>query len=168
VNAGITGSGILITPRETFNDRSAVLVNRADDVAVLMSIRRLGTTGELRRGRIYVALGTSATGAVTGAGRGFPPRNYRREDLKAPAGFRVPPSSESSGRYGAVVMTFGRLQAGRSFGMRGYEVVYRVGRTEYRTEIPQAVAVCAAAGRRCSPEALLRRMLDAASAARVR
>ncbi len=167
-NEGITGSGIPVRPDQTFNDRHAVLVNKSDTDVVLETIRRVGVSGEILQGRTYVALGTAAHGPVTGAGRGFPPRNYDREDLQRPEGFRVPPSRTRSGRFGAVVMTFGRVRTGHSFGMRGYEVVYRVGKTVYRTELPQAVAVCASRNGRCRPTALLGRKMREASEARDR
>ena len=117
-----------------------------------------------------MALGDSADrdGAVTGAGEGFPPRSYSREDLKDLRGFRVPPGRSKAGRYGAVIMTVGRLRAGETFGMRGYEVTYRVGTTKYRTVIPQAVAVCAAYKERCELTGLLNRMMAAAIDARGR
>jgi hypothetical protein len=167
---GITGSGIRLDPGEIFSDRSALLANPSDQDAVLISIRRLGVVGELHDGRIYMALGVNADvdGAVTGAGEGFPPRSYSREDLKDLRGFRVPPSRSPAGRYGAVIMTVGRLRSGETFGLRGYEVTYRVGSTKYRTVIPQAVAVCAAYKERCNPDGLLDRMMAAAIAARGR
>ncbi len=165
---GITGSGLRLDPGDVFSDRSAVLVNKSDQVAVLTSIRRLGTVGRLLRGRTYIALGTSADpdGAVTGAGEGFPPLFYSRGDLKDPDGFRVPPSRSKAGRFGAVVMTVGEVRSGEMFGMRGYEVRYQVGAMHYRTEIHQAVAACAAPRERCDPDDLLDRMRAAAAAAR--
>ncbi len=168
--AGITGSGIRLDPGDVFVDRSALMHNRSDQDAVLISIRRLGVVGVLRDGRIYMALGVNADpdGAVTGAGEGFPPRSYSRADLKDLRGFRVPPSRSKAGRSGAVIMTFGSLRAGETFGMRGYEVTYRVGTTTYRTVIPQAVAVCAAYRERCELTGLLNRMMAAAAAARGR
>jgi len=84
---GITGSGIRLDPGEWFTDRTAVLVNKSARPAELLSIRHVGTVGKLRDGRIYVALGSSSSGAVTGAGEGFPPKYYSRADLHDPAAF---------------------------------------------------------------------------------
>ena len=167
---GITGSGVRLDPGDVFNDRGGLVINKSTQVAVLTSIRQLGAVGHLRHPRIYVALGTSVDpdGAVTGAGEGFPPRFYERKDLKDPHGFRIPPSRSKAGRYGAVIMTFGQVQAGETFGLRGYELTYRVGTTKYQTVVPHAVAACAARRERCDPGPLLDRMLAAASAARGR
>lgn len=168
--AGIIGSGIRLDPGEVFNDHSAVMSNSSDQDAVLTSIRRLGVVGVLHDGRIYVALGIHADpdGAVSGGGEGFPPRYYSREHFKDPRGFHVPPSRSKAGRFGAVITTVGRLRSGETFGLRGYEVTYRVGTTRYRTVIPQAVGVCAAYKERCNPEGLMNRMMAAAIAARRR
>src|ERR1044072_1398725 len=136
-------------PRQTFNDRSAVLVNTSDIVAVLTSVRRLGTTGELLGGRTYVALGTAASGPVTGAGGGLPPRDYQAAGSQGP---RRLPSPAGDVRSRPL--------------RRGYEVTYRVGETEYRTELPHAVAVCGPPSGRCNADALLRHVLADASAAR--
>jgi len=57
-------------------------------------------------------------------------------------------------------MTAGRLGAGETFGARGYEVTYRVGKTAYRTQLPQVVAVCAAHKERCDTGGILQRLLD--------
>jgi len=159
----ITGSGIRLDPGEPFSERSALLVNTSRNVAVLTSIRQLGTVGELRDGRVYVALGTSSSGPVMGAGEGFPPKYYSLADLHDPKGFRVPPTRTRVGREGVVVMTTGRLAAGETFGMGGYEATYRVGKARYRTKLPHGVAVCAARNERYDPLPLLRRVVEVAA-----
>ena len=167
---GIIGSGIRLDPGEVFNDHIALVSNPSDQDAVLISIRRLGVVGVVHDSRTYMALGTNAAldGAVTGAGEGFPPRSYSREHFKDPRGFHVPPSRSKAGHGGAVITTVGRLRSGETFGLRGYEVTYRVGTTKYRTVIPHAVGVCAAYKERCDPEPLMNRMMAAAIAARGR
>jgi len=164
------GSGIRLDPGEVFNDHGALMSNPSDQDAVVTSIRRLGVVGDLHDGRMYMALGVhaDADGAVSGGGEGFPPRYYSREHFKDPRGFHIPPSRSKAGHFGAVITTVGRLRAGETFGLRGYEVTYRVGTTKYRTVIPQAVAVCAAYKERCDPTGLMNRMMDAAFAARGR
>jgi hypothetical protein len=99
------------------------------------------------------------------AGEGAVSATYARRSLRGVAGFRIP--GRTAHRVSeAVIVTTGSLGSGESFGLWGYEIVYRAGRSVYRTDLHQILAVCAAPGERCDPSPLMDRLFAESWAAR--
>ena len=156
---GITGNGIHLAPGEPFHDQTGVLGNGSDRVAELISVRPLGAVGSADV-ELHVAAGAVPGRPLVAAGGGELSRAYARRALRPVEGFRIP------ARSAALITATGRLADGESYGVRGYEVSYRVDRSVFRTELPQVFAACAGPRKRCDVDPLMGELMDAARVVR--